>query len=106
MLADELAYVVGVDTHRDQHTRFLSVRRLPGASAERRGNVRAVEVQRHGDVAVEVRERVDVVRPEVPPAAKVMPPLGQYYSRLLGEADESIPAPKGGESRTPSLFTC
>jgi hypothetical protein len=34
-----------------------------------------------------------------------MPPLWEYYSLLL-EADESIAAPKGRESRTPSLFPC
>jgi hypothetical protein len=35
-----------------------------------------------------------------------MPPLGQYFSRLQKKADESIAAPKGRESRTPSLFPC
>jgi hypothetical protein len=33
-----------------------------------------------------------------------MPPLWQYFVTLRKEADESIPDPKGRESRTPKPF--
>ena len=36
--------------------------------------------------------------------AKAMPPLWQYLAPLAKMADESIPAPKGRESRTPTDF--
>jgi hypothetical protein len=36
--------------------------------------------------------------------AKARPPLWQYFSPLLKEADESIAAPKGHGPRTPAGF--